>query len=387
MKIAWVNLTNGGMSGGSRKYLARIAPRLAADPRVSRLDMLSPAGIKDFPQLTGLSSHWQWGPKQKWMGFPAIRERLKRIAPDIVFVPTARWIDPGGAGLVIMVRNMEPLLPQHSDNPPFIRLVNAARARAAKLACRRADRIIAVSDFVMQHIESEWSVPASKVARIYHGLDAAGPLTAPIQPPGFTPGDNVPFLFLAGSLRPMRGIEDALRGFGILSKRYPKLQLAIAGAPEGRVADWLDHQRALATSLGVATRVRWLGKLNEAEMKWCFERSAIFLMTSRVEACPNTALEALGHGALIVSTRNPPMPEFFRSAAVYYTAGDAEDIAGGISRLLDAPASDLQRLRGKSIELAREFTWDGCAELTLQELERARPPGRLNPRAGAERAG
>ena len=36
MRIAVVNLTSGGLSGGYRKYLARLMPLLASDPRVQR---------------------------------------------------------------------------------------------------------------------------------------------------------------------------------------------------------------------------------------------------------------------------------------------------------------------------------------------------------------
>lgn len=371
MKVAWVNLTNGGLSGGSRKYLARVAPRLAADPRVSRLDMLSPAGIEAFPHLEGISSHWRWDTRQQWLGFPRVREELRRISPDVVYVPTARWVDPGGAGLVIMVRNMEPLLPQNPHNPPSVRLVNAARAAAAKLACQRAHRIIAVSDFVARHLQQKWSIDASKVARIYHGLDEANSRVRATPPQEFANGEDGPFLFLAGSLRPFRGLEDGIRALALLRDTYPALTLAIAGSPEGRVTTWLDQQRSLASALSIDKRIRWLGKLTEAEMAWCFERCRVFLMTSRVEACPNIALEALSHGALTVATRNPPMPEFLQSAAVYYTAGDPHELAAGIRKLLEAPASMVQRLRATSADVAAGFTWDGCAALTIKELELA----------------
>ena len=332
--------------------------------------MLSPPGMEGMPAFEGLSSHWYWHPAQRWMGFLAVRDRLRRIAPDVVFIPTARWIEPSRAGLVAMVRNMEPLVRPNPENPAIERLVNAGRRRAAKEACAKADRIIAVSDFVAEHIQREWAVDKEKVSRIYHGVDE--PLSeADAIVPSQLHHISDDFLFLAGSLRPMRGIEDALRAFASLHQTTPRLILVVAGAPEGKVSAWLRGLHGLADSLGIAERVRWMGRLSQPEMSWCFRHCGAFLMTSRVEACPNIALEAMSHRALIVSTMNQPMPEFFGDAAVYYPAGDHARLADRIQQLLGMSRLERTRLRAAIPPVATMFSWDTCADLTIKELERA----------------
>ena len=42
MKVALVNITNGRLSGGVRKYLHQMVPLLSADPRVDDLQVFSP---------------------------------------------------------------------------------------------------------------------------------------------------------------------------------------------------------------------------------------------------------------------------------------------------------------------------------------------------------
>jgi glycosyltransferase involved in cell wall biosynthesis len=90
-------------------------------------------------------------------------------------------------------------------------------------------------------------------------------------------------------------------------------------------------------------------------------------MTSRVEACPNVALEAMSHGCACVSADGPPMPELFGDAALYYRPGDAEGLTRELERLLSggdaAPA-----LRAAASTRAREFTWDETARQTVAEL-------------------
>lgn len=371
MHVAWVNLTNGGLSGGSRKYLKRVVPRMLADPRITRLDMLSPAEVPDFPRLDGVASHWTWGRGEKYAGFPSVRRHLARLGADVVYVPTARSIDPARAGLVVMVRNMEPLLPQNANNPPSERLVNKMRRWAARRACARAKKIIAVSDFVASQLQSQLDVPPEKISRIYHGVDDARLADSVDAPAAITPATANNFLFLAGSIRPMRGIEDAIRAMQVIAPAHGDLSLVIAGAPEGRVSSWLRELRRLTESLGVDRRVIWAGKLNDSEMAWCYQHCRAFLMTSRVEACPNTALEAMSHGAPTLSTRNPPMPEFFQAGALYYSAGDPVELASSITECLQLDTRQRAQIREAAAHATARFTWAECVNATVTELERA----------------
>ena len=57
-------------------------------------------------------------------------------------------------------------------------------------------------------------------------------------------------------------------------------------------------------------------------------------MTSRVEACPNIALEAMSHGAFCLAADNPPLPEFFQGAALYYRPRSGEALAHAITAAL-----------------------------------------------------
>ena len=83
----------------------------------------------------------------------------------------------------------------------------------------------------------------------------------------------------------------------------------------------------LVNELGVATHIVRAGQLTPLAMAWCFEHCAAFVTTSRAEACPNTAMEAMSHGCQGVSICEPPMPEFFQEIVWYYQPGDADDLA------------------------------------------------------------
>jgi glycosyltransferase involved in cell wall biosynthesis len=286
----------------------------------------------------------------------------------MVFIPNARWLDTGAA-TVVLVRNMEPMLPDSEGNPPLERLVNLARRKAAKKACAKADGVIAISDFVRDYLTDNWAVVPEKVARVYHGVELSQPHLTPARPRAVSEAIGTNFLFVAGSIRPFRGTEDAILALAALSAAHPDLHLVVAGEMEGRVSAWAAHLRDLAEKGGVLSRVIWAGKLNEAEMVWCFQHCRAFIMTSRVEACPNTALEAMSQRAVTVSTRNQPMPEFFGEAAVYYDAGNSAGLANRLSELLGAEPSELARMRDASAGRAADFTWQRCATQTVDKFD------------------
>jgi len=94
-------------------------------------------------------------------------------------------------------------------------------------------------------------------------------------------------------------------------------------------------------------------------------------MTSRAEACPNIAMEALAAGCLCVSTDQPPMPEFFQKASRYYARGCGGQLAERIAELLAVPEDAAQKLRAAARARAAEFTWQRTVEQTVEQLRLA----------------
>jgi glycosyltransferase involved in cell wall biosynthesis len=363
ISLAWVNLTGGGLSGGSKKYLSAVLPRLAADSRFARITVHSPseaaaAGLPSLPSYT-------WPAREHLRGFPALRSQLRELKPDVVYVPTSRWVETNGVPLVVMLRNMEPLtLPwAEGKNGLYEGFKNISRRLASRRACRRASGVIAVSEFVADFLRREWRIDATKIRMIYHGLSHD---IAPAARPRAVVSD-APFFFTAGSIRPFRGLEDVIRAAATLAPKFPAHRFVIAGAVEGRVESYRRQLVSLSRDAGVIDRIIWTGKLNTHEMSWCYRHCTAFIMSSRVEACPNTALEAMEHGAACVSTTNPPMPEFFGDAVCYYPAGDATRLATTLGEMVDDEAVR-RRYQRAALDRSHAFSWDRTARETADFL-------------------
>lgn len=368
MRIAVVNLTAGGLSGGYRKYLQNILPLMAKDERVAALEVYMPAGHSDICKSTALTLH-SIPADNMTINKAWLRNELEVRQPDVVFIPSAIWINCGQAPLVTMIQNMEPLVVPFRGNPLKERFKNIARYMANLYTCRKADRVIAISKFVKTYLTEKWRIEPDRIGLVYHGID----LTAQANTDNRATVESLnslPFVFSAGSIRPARGLEDIIRALAILN-RDQTVHLAIAGNVDPGMVSYLNKLNNMAMNSGISKRVHWLRKLNDAEMAWCYSQCSAFIMTSRVEACPNIVLESMANGCVCVSTETHPMPEFFSDSALYYPSKDFSALARQIQSALSMGDAERAAMSLAAKAIASKFSWEVCARKTVDELQRA----------------
>jgi glycosyltransferase involved in cell wall biosynthesis len=267
---------------------------------------------------------------------------------------------------------MEPLEAPFGGNPPREVVRNLVRRAMARRSCRRARRVIAVSDHVRTFLISKWRLDPASVPVVHHGIDAPQAIAGDAAPGLLRSLPPFRFLFTAGSIRPARGLIDLIRALPQVSGPEHPLTLVIAGATDDGMERHRQDLVGQAERLGVGSRVVWTGGLDDVAMGWCYRNCAAFVMTSRAEACPNVALEAMSYGCACVSVARAPMPEFFGEAAVYYQPGNADGLARAIESALE-PARRLS-LAAAARARARQFEWDTTASKTAAELRAAVHP-------------
>ncbi|MDQ7822532.1 MAG: glycosyltransferase [Candidatus Eremiobacteraeota bacterium] len=375
MKIAVLNKTRGGISGGYRKYLLSVIPRLARHPDVEGVLCTSPPGLDIHESLESL-------PKlhcidclpfqvMRHRPEPSLRKALDDFSPDVVFVPLARYIRYNRVPTVVMVQNTWPLVSRLHDRHLGQSLVYAAERFETGVAVQKADHVIVISGYAGELIQKKWQVPEEKLSLIYFGVEAH-PGGSEKKPLAIPPEWKGRFLFTAGSIAPFRGLDDILGVFadnaaGDLST----LNLVIAGEARRDMEGYRKKLMQYAETQGISSRVLWAGRLTSDEMAWCYKNCQSFLMMSRFEACPNIALEAMAHGCLIISTENPPMPEFFQDNALYYPAGDTGCLSEVLERALTLDEEERTALADKAQLRSMEFSWDVTAEKTVKILKEA----------------
>jgi glycosyltransferase involved in cell wall biosynthesis len=138
----------------------------------------------------------------------------------------------------------------------------------------------------------------------------------------------------------------------------PDVELLIAGEGEE------EHKlKALASSTGVAPRVRFLGTIGQEQLKEYYSAADVFVLASSREGLANVLLEAMACGTPVVATNVGGTPEVISSpeAGVLMEHRTSEALVEAVHTLL-ANYPD----RKATERHAQRFTW---AQTTAGQLE------------------
>jgi glycosyltransferase involved in cell wall biosynthesis len=99
----------------------------------------------------------------------------------------------------------------------------------------------------------------------------------------------------------------------------------------------MEPLQARASELGIASRVRFVGRRPHDEVPEWVSAFDVFCLPSRREGCPNVVLEALASGRPVVATRVGGVPELIADGTgILVKPEDPRDLAGGLEAALAA---------------------------------------------------
>jgi glycosyltransferase involved in cell wall biosynthesis len=200
-------------------------------------------------------------------------------------------------------------------------------------------------------------VPSGYLHRIFsaHGISA---MIVPnvVDLGTFAPGAAArsdPHLLVTRNLERIYDIETAIRAFARIVMDFPDARLTVAGAGPEREA--LER---LARELGVDARLRFTGRLDNAELPSLYREATILLNPSRVDNMPNSLLEAMASGVPIVSTSVGGIPFLVEDGrtALLVPPGQPPAMAEAVLRLLREPEL-ADRLRSEARCEVSRYAW------------------------------
>jgi phosphatidylinositol alpha-1,6-mannosyltransferase len=193
-------------------------------------------------------------------------------------------------------------------------------------------------------------------------------------------------LITVGSVHERKGQDVVIRALPKILERIPNAHYLIVGMPYER-----DRFHAIASELGVASRVHFLGKLDRDELVRALNAADLFVMTSKhtaqgdFEGFGIAVVEAALCGCPAVVSGNSGVVEAIRPGVTGLVAqmGDPASTAEQIIAVLEHPDQRLAMGR-RAREHALSGTWDVRADeydRMLRELLHLPPwsrDGRLN---------
>jgi glycosyltransferase involved in cell wall biosynthesis len=173
-----------------------------------------------------------------------------------------------------------------------------------------------------------------------------------------------PFLLAVGEQVPHKDHATLLRAFARAA--IPEVALALAG----RAAAATPSLHDLATELGVAERVRFLGPVSDAELAWLYEHALVFCHPSMSEGFGMPVLEAMAAGLPVVASDIPTTSEVAPGIALLHPVGDSDACAARLTEVV-ADAGLRRRLIEAGRQQAARFTWVDTARRTVEVYRRA----------------
>lgn len=355
-------------SGGYKSYFKNVIIPLTNNLNLQgvKTKMLIPLDVKENYTTLLDKNHIIWDNSGK-TGLKRVLYEKKQI-PILVkkykfkTVYTPYQIGPAvlkGAVSVLMFRNMQPYMASKYNYSFKNRLKSWLVKKFTNYHLRKASFVIAISNFTKEVIINKENVKPEKVKIIPHGIELQNSLNH---------SDKKNFILTVGSILPYRRLEDVLGAYEIFMSKNKQTDLKLIIAGGGNDIKYTNKIKKLILKSNFKESIKMTGSLSHEKVISLFEQCKMFVMSSEIEACPNTALEAMSMGCTIISSTNPPMPEFFKNSALYYSFRNKKKLANQMD-LLYFDENKRKELSDLASERVKEFSWDICISKTEKLLK------------------
>ena len=284
------------------------AAGLAARPNTRRRLLVWPLGPRGAALFHGLNQR-----------LPAMRLRATVVTFHDLFVMTGDY------------------------STPEFRARFTAQARDA---ARRADAIIAVSEFTKRQVVGLLGVPEARVRVVHHGARGLA----------FPNIAREPMILHVGALQARKNIARLVEAFETLDGNW---RLVLAGAVGFGAAGILER---IARSPARA-RIEMPGYVTSAELASWYARATVFAFPSLDEGFGMPLLEAMAAGTPVVTSNRSALPEVAGDAALLVDPEDTAALAAALRQLTGDRElrAELAR-RGRA--RVQTFTWDKAVRET-----------------------
>ncbi|MGE5356383.1 MAG: glycosyltransferase family 4 protein [Deltaproteobacteria bacterium] len=224
---------------------------------------------------------------------------------------------------------------------------------------RRADRIIAVSEFTKKDIIENYKIEGSKIDIVHnaangHFYQIDDQTKAKIKAE-LTAGN--PYFVYLGSIHPRKNIINLIRGFEIFKeKTNSNHYLVIIGRPAWKTGEYFNALNNSPVRSSIITRQI----KRESLPQYIGSADALFYV-SFFEGFGIPILEGFEAGIPVVTSNTSSMPEVAGDAALLVDPDSPEAIAGAMQRLVEEPGLSKSLIQ-KGKERLNAFCWDKSAE-------------------------
>jgi glycosyltransferase involved in cell wall biosynthesis len=224
---------------------------------------------------------------------------------------------------------------------------------------KRANRVIAVSDFTRQELRKYYNIPENRIRVIHNGVD-----TRKFQPAldkrkvkaelGLNPDDLA--ILSVGRLYARKGLFTLIEAMPPVVKRFKNAKFVISGkGQKDEMAKLTSH----AEQLGVKDNIIFTGYYPDKKLPKLYQAADVFAFSTFYEHHPFAVLEALATGLPVVTTWVGGIPETIVSGKNGFLVQpfNKNQLADRIIYLLEHPAEAAEMGAKARQTIVDQYDW------------------------------
>jgi len=294
---------------------------------------------------------------------------LKRLGADVVYTANNVGLLWCSTPVVIAVRNLEPFFHTVYGNGGMARARNRTLLWLTKQSLERAARVVVVSEYTKEVVSARYG-NSDKMRVVYHGRpevapdeEAAGALRA-------RHGLDGEYFLANSKFLPYSNLHTLIEGYGRAVGKNPFLpKLVLAGGDASRL--YKEKVLGAIRTHRLQERIVLPGLVPYATNLALIRNAKLVLFSTLLEACPNTLIEAMSMGCVIISSDRPPMREIAGDSVLYFRSEDPADLADKIHDACGMAEEAASLFRSAAHRRSLGFSWKESARRLVSALEEA----------------
>lgn len=219
--------------------------------------------------------------------------------------------------------------------------------------CKRAKKLITVSEFSKREISSCYNIPKEKFTVIYN---AVGEMFHPIEDKILR---NENYFLVVSSVKVNKNFLSVLKAFEIVLRTNPNIRLYIVGDCNDKNFQTINIDRYKNNP-----SIKFLGRVSDHELVKYYSNAQGFVFPSLYEGFGIPVLEAQACGCPVLASDIPSLREVLNDSALFCNPLEIDDIAFKMKQLL--PEQNMLVQNG--YRNVKRFSWDKSADQCLKML-------------------
>lgn len=292
----------------------------------------------------------------------SVRRALKKYQPDVFFSPDGYLSLRARTPTVMVVHDLA--FEHFPEAIPF--LVRHFYKFYSPRYCRRADHLLAVSEYTRKDIQKQYGIAEDRITTCGNGCRN-----------GFSPlpeterqlarqqyAEGRPYFLYVGAVHPRKNTHRLIEAFSLFKQKTgAPIKLLLAG----RFA-WQTGPVKEAFEVSAFQKdIHFLGFVPDEELPRLIGAAFSFVYPSLFEGFGLPLLEAMHCDVPVISSLSSSLPEVAGDAALLVDPMNARQLADALRRLYEEEGLR-QNLIEKGKKQRQKFSWDKTAEIAYRSL-------------------